>query len=137
MLILIRMVIRISYGKNDIKVKYWDPSINQFESQEHTLATLPYKIIENYNNTTPRPDPRMSNSTRFKTDRFNMVDVNGDGIPDLVTTPNTQTNDSVITVRLGVNTKKNTNKIVSITNGLGEKKKSHTIVLMNQIIILA
>lgn len=110
-------------GSSEIKVRYWDSSINQFETQERTLGSLPYKIIQNYNSSTPRTDPRMLNVLRFKTDRFSMNDVNGDGIPDLVTTPNTQTNDSVVTVRLGVNTKKNANKIVSITNGLSEKKK--------------
>ncbi|AQT60991.1 FG-GAP-like repeat-containing protein [Cellvibrio sp. PSBB023] len=108
-------------GSSELRVKYWDPSISHFEAQEHVIGSLSYKIIQNYNNS--RQDPRMLNVLRFKTDQFKMTDVNGDGIPDLVTTPNTQTNDSVVTIRLGVNTKKNINKIVSITNGLGEKKK--------------
>ena len=110
-------------GSSYIKAKYWDPATSQFESQERNLANLNYRVIQNYNPSTPTQDPRMPRVSRFKTERFSMSDVNGDGIPDLVTTPNTQTSDSVITVRLGVNTKKNTNKIVSITNGLGEKKK--------------
>ncbi|HSX52566.1 MAG TPA: FG-GAP-like repeat-containing protein [Cellvibrio sp.] len=110
-------------GSSEIKVKYWDPATNQFEAQERTLGSLPYKVIVNYNSATPSPDPRQSNVPRFKTDRFNMTDVNGDGVSDLITLPNTQTNDSVVTVRLGVNTKKNTNKIVNITSGLGDEKK--------------
>lgn len=99
-------------GSSNIKARYWDPLNNVFESQEKTLGSLNYKILINF-----------KSIPRFKAERFNMSDVNGDGIPDLVTTPNTQTNDNVVTVRLGVNSKKNTNKIVAITNGLGEKKK--------------
>ena len=110
-------------GSSEIKVKYWDPSTNQFETQERTLGTLPYKVIVNYNDNTPRSDPRQMNVPRFKTDRFSMTDINGDGISDLITLPNTQTNDSIVTVRLGVNTKKNTNKIVKITGGFGDEKK--------------
>lgn len=106
-------------GTSYIKVRYWDPATNSFETTERSLSALSYLVKTNFSDPRFQPSP-----SRFKTTRFSMTDVNGDGIPDLVITPNTQTSaDSVVTVNLGVRTKKNANKIVAIKNGLGEQKK--------------
>jgi RHS repeat-associated protein len=99
-------------GTSTIKARYWDPAANTFEATERSLAVLPYLVKANY-----------QGHARFKTTRFSMPDVNGDGIPDLVSTPNPQSADSVVTVNLGVHTKKNANKIIAIKNGWGEQKK--------------
>ncbi len=105
-------------GVGSLQVRYWDPSTNQFEAQTRTLGSLSYTFLQNYYSLLDN-----QHYSNFKKEDFNFNDVNGDNIPDLVVTPNVQAAGSTISIRLGKNTKSNANKIVSFSNGLGEKKK--------------
>ncbi len=108
-------------GPSTLKVKYWDISNNQFEAETKILGSQPYSILFS--------DVAWYQSTQFKykTERFNLMDVNSDGIPDMVMTPTPQSKSGSITVRLGKNgnDRAASNKIVAIKTGLGNRKDIH------------